>query len=76
MDTYLELFILQLVDPKKYFLSRLLWIDYIKPKDAPMIWCGNNFENRFNEMNHGWMIFHSTESWQGLNWISQYIATS
>ena len=38
----------------KYFLGILLWINYRKLKDALKVWSGNNFGNKFNNMNPGW----------------------
>ena len=54
---------------KKYVLGKLLCIHYIKLKDAPEVWSGNNLGNISNELNRGWMTSHTTGGWRELNQI-------
>ena len=42
--------LLQLVELKKYFIRKLLWINNGKLKYAPKFWHGNNFGNIFDSI--------------------------
>ena len=54
---------------KKAFIRILLEIDYRNLKNAPKVWCGNNFGNANNKLNFGCIKFRSTKGWWGVNQI-------